>query len=73
MKIRDTPLSQHLKLAIGGITLHHGKIAEMRTGEGKTLVATLTADPGPLMRFCTRNADCSSLAKRLKPFDVALQ
>ncbi len=28
---------------IGGITLHHGKIAEMRTGEGKTLVATLAA------------------------------
>jgi len=26
---------------IGGITLHQGKIAEMRTGEGKTLVATL--------------------------------
>ncbi|HTX79031.1 MAG TPA: hypothetical protein VMC62_05155 [Longilinea sp.] len=26
---------------IGGITLHHGSIAEMRTGEGKTLVATL--------------------------------
>lgn len=26
---------------IGGIVLHHGKIAEMRTGEGKTLVATL--------------------------------
>ncbi len=26
---------------IGGITLHEGKIAEMRTGEGKTLVATL--------------------------------
>jgi preprotein translocase subunit SecA len=26
---------------IGGITLHHGKIAEMKTGEGKTLVATL--------------------------------
>jgi preprotein translocase subunit SecA len=26
---------------IGGITLHLGKIAEMRTGEGKTLVATL--------------------------------
>ena len=26
---------------IGGITLHHGRIAEMRTGEGKTLVATL--------------------------------
>ena len=26
---------------IGGITLHQGKIAEMRTGEGKTLTATL--------------------------------
>jgi preprotein translocase subunit SecA len=26
---------------IGGIVLHHGKIAEMATGEGKTLVATL--------------------------------
>ena len=26
---------------IGGMVLHHGKIAEMRTGEGKTLVATL--------------------------------
>ncbi|MBI2670044.1 MAG: preprotein translocase subunit SecA [Candidatus Yanofskybacteria bacterium] len=28
---------------MGGITLHQGKIAEMRTGEGKTLVATLPA------------------------------
>jgi len=28
---------------IGGIALHNGKIAEMRTGEGKTLVATLPA------------------------------
>ncbi|HEY9201969.1 MAG TPA: preprotein translocase subunit SecA [Gammaproteobacteria bacterium] len=28
---------------IGGIVLHHGNIAEMRTGEGKTLVATLAA------------------------------
>lgn len=27
---------------IGGMTLHQGKIAEMKTGEGKTLVATLT-------------------------------
>ena len=26
---------------IGGMVLHDGKIAEMRTGEGKTLVATL--------------------------------
>lgn len=28
---------------IGGMVLHHGKIAEMHTGEGKTLVATLPA------------------------------
>ncbi|ACR02012.1 MULTISPECIES: preprotein translocase subunit SecA [Thauera] len=28
---------------VGGMVLHHGKIAEMRTGEGKTLVATLPA------------------------------
>ena len=28
---------------IGGIMLHKGKIAEMKTGEGKTLVATLAA------------------------------
>ena len=26
---------------IGGVVLHHGKIAEMKTGEGKTLVATM--------------------------------
>jgi len=28
---------------IGGIVLHEGKISEMKTGEGKTLVATLPA------------------------------
>ncbi len=28
---------------IGGMVFHEGKIAEMRTGEGKTLVATLPA------------------------------
>ena len=28
---------------LGGVTLHEGKISEMRTGEGKTLVATLPA------------------------------
>src|ERR1700694_1338134 len=26
---------------VGGIVLHHGKIAEMKTGEGKTLAASL--------------------------------
>ncbi len=28
---------------VGGVVLHHGNIAEMKTGEGKTLVATLPA------------------------------
>src|SRR3546814_8913930 len=28
---------------VGGAILHEGKVAEMRTGEGKTLVATLAA------------------------------
>ncbi len=28
---------------VGGITLHEGRISEMKTGEGKTLVATLAA------------------------------
>ena len=28
---------------MGGIVMHQGRIAEMRTGEGKTLVATLPA------------------------------
>ena len=33
---------RHFKVQlIGGICLHQGRIAEMRTGEGKTLVATL--------------------------------
>ncbi len=34
---------------IGGIVLHQGKIAEMRTGEGKTLVATLPTYLNALM------------------------
>src|SRR4051812_33525611 len=44
---------------IGGVTLHHGKIAEMKTGEGKTLVATLptylNALPGKGVHVVTVN------------------
>jgi len=50
---------------IGGIVLHQGKIAEMATGEGKTLVATLptylNALPGNGMHIITVN---DYLAKR---------
>jgi len=39
---------------IGGIVLHEGKISEMRTGEGKTLVATLPVYLNSLTgRACT--------------------
>jgi preprotein translocase subunit SecA len=41
---RRTLNMRHFDVQIlGGIALHNGKIAEMRTGEGKTLVATLPA------------------------------
>ncbi len=50
---------------IGGIILHQGKIAEMATGEGKTLVATLplylNALPGKGVHLVTVN---DYLAKR---------
>jgi len=50
---------------VGGLALHQGKIAEMRTGEGKTLVATL---PGTSMRCrvtaCTSSRSMSTLAQR---------
>ena len=44
---------------VGGVVLHHGKIAEMATGEGKTLVATLpmylNALPGRGVHLVTVN------------------
>jgi len=50
---------------IGGMVLHEGKISEMRTGEGKTLVATLAAYlnciPGHSVHVVTVN---DYLAKR---------
>jgi preprotein translocase subunit SecA len=41
--VRSTGMRHFDVQLIGGIALHEGKIAEMRTGEGKTLVATLPA------------------------------
>jgi len=41
---RRTTQMRHFDVQlVGGIVLHQGKIAEMKTGEGKTLVATLPA------------------------------
>src|SRR6201991_1238532 len=42
-RVRTTSMRHFDVQMIGGIVLHQGKIAEMRTGEGKTLVATLPA------------------------------
>ncbi len=39
--VRTTGLRHFDVQLLGGIILHHGKISEMKTGEGKTLVATL--------------------------------
>ncbi len=39
--VRTTGMRHYDVQLIGGMVLHSGKIAEMRTGEGKTLVATL--------------------------------
>ncbi len=49
---------------LGGMALHHGKIAEMRTGEGKTLTATLpvylNALSGEGVHVVTVNDDLAS-------------
>jgi preprotein translocase subunit SecA len=41
--LRTTRMRHFDVQLVGGIVLHQGKIAEMKTGEGKTLVATLPA------------------------------
>src|SRR4051812_38798633 len=39
--VRTTGMRHYDVQMVGGMVLHAGRIAEMRTGEGKTLVATL--------------------------------
>jgi preprotein translocase subunit SecA len=39
--VRTTGLRHYDVQVVGGAVLHHGNVVEMRTGEGKTLVATL--------------------------------
>lgn len=41
--VRVTGMEHYRVQIMGGLALHEGKIAEMKTGEGKTLVATLPA------------------------------
>src|SRR5215207_3151488 len=48
--VRATGMRHFDVQLIGGIALHQGRISEMRTGEGKTLVATLPATLNALTR-----------------------
>src|SRR5438093_7908238 len=48
--VRTTGMRHFDVQLIGGLVLHQGKISEMRTGEGKTLVATLPAYLNALTR-----------------------
>ena len=41
--VRSIGMKHYRVQLIGGIVLHQGRIAEMKTGEGKTLVSTLPA------------------------------
>ena len=41
--VRTLGMRHYDEQLLGGIALHFGKIAEMKTGEGKTLVSTLPA------------------------------
>ena len=41
--VRSLGMKHYRVQLVGGVILHQGRIAEMRTGEGKTLVATLPA------------------------------
>ncbi len=63
--VRTTGLRHFDVQLIGGMTLHEGQIAEMKTGEGKTLVSTLAgylnAIPGTGVHIVTVN---DYLAKR---------
>ena len=43
---------------IGGIALHQAKIAEMRTGEGKTLTITLAAYLNALNEKGSSHSNC---------------
>jgi len=57
--VRTTRMRHFDEQLIGGMVLHHGKIAEMKTGEGKTLVGTLplylNALPGEGTHLVTPN------------------
>jgi len=60
---------------IGGMVLHRGMIAEMKTGEGKTLVATLAAYlnalPGKGVHVITVNATWSGWASSISSWVCA--
>ena len=52
---------------IGGIVLHRGEIAEMRTGEGKTLVATLAVYLNALRARASTSSPSTTISPRATP------
>ena len=54
---------------IGGIILHQGRIAEMKTGEGKTLVSTLPASMNSDERRAAYNCDITYVTNNELGFD----
>ena len=69
---------EHYRVQLmGGIILHQGRIAEMRTGEGKTLVSTLPAylnaleGKGVLVANDISNARAKALLKNLELFGIS--
>ena len=53
--VRNMQMRHYDVQLIGGVILHQGKIAEMRTGEGKTLTATLPAYLKPISHKIERS------------------
>lgn len=51
---------------VGGMILHEGQIAEMRTGEGKTLVAVLPAYLNALTGGCAAVASLKQVCMHYK-------
>nr|YP_010444149.1 preprotein translocase subunit SecA [Haramonas pauciplastida]YP_010444177.1 preprotein translocase subunit SecA [Haramonas pauciplastida]UTE95035.1 preprotein translocase subunit SecA [Haramonas pauciplastida]UTE95063.1 preprotein translocase subunit SecA [Haramonas pauciplastida] len=63
--LRSIGLKHYPQQVLGGLALHDGKIAEMKTGEGKTLVATLPASLNALTKKGTQIITVNEyLAKR---------
>ena len=65
--VRTIGLRHYDVQLIGGIVLHEGRIAEMKTGEGKTLVATLPLYLNALGRAGRPSGHAQRLPEQTRP------